>query len=636
MPRYGKEPQEQLFVAEQRAELELLISDYIYVRRRIENVSGEMLFLMAFYLLQLDNMSGFLFSLVKATTKKKGQTDFHQAFLVTIGFIVLITFLVLKYLPKDIKINLYKMVRRSKPDIQLLLTEARALANDPYADLTKINESKEALERLIKANTNFWFRLFLIVGGVVFGYLPQLYYFYLTVTSYTEGDYKKSARNFTRSLLLVDHFKEYFKQFREHRKYQHVALCNAGIVRSLLDDFRENIKIKRGSKNALSYIGVFFKISNFKQPIDERVNNQELKVTYKNVFEALQHCLTVMPSINIFKLDKYCILLSSNVDERINCDFESLEEKFFTYLVYKHKINVLKDKIFRHLEIMVNHLGCEWQATEKKNEQGFPEALYILDTSSLDDRERDIICEGLKAIHKDNYKFINHEIFIEPKIEDGFRNVYKDIGKKLQEKGRAPEIVNIPLAKTVPSASREQIEVFSSGVIKRRNQDTAVELPQPRLSQVTPKVPPVIKWQNGTIFDQSVESRKNPDDITRVIPLTSGRNHIQRYNRFLVIDKKLKDKIGNDALFKKYVDCFWKTAESNENKASKREYQEKHSGRKRGFKFYRDCNNERQTSEWVVKRPGEDPRVFIRVLDDSNPNAILYVADGWDPHPGKK
>lgn len=333
---------------ERQLSLDLLLGEYHFDRKVIENLSTEMTFLMAYYLLQFDNLSGLLYSIINLSLnasfkKDDSQDDYsHLALFITISLIGLLTFLVLRYLPKDTKSNLYQMVKPERPNVQRVLVDARALARDSNPDLQRLEKSEQDLKLLVKLTKQQ--RSINVVTSVLFGYLPQLYYYFLPVSSYLSGDFAKSARNFSRSLFLTIQFIEYFKMYRQYHNQKLLDKANTAFVEYLLRDF-SSFQVKRSETSALSYIGVSFK-DDLNVLINIRIQekNLELKVSYKDIFEAFQNCIEAMPTLRIHRRAQHSLVLASNVNNKTDQTQAHFRDIFVENLIRKHESRIESER----------------------------------------------------------------------------------------------------------------------------------------------------------------------------------------------------------------------------------------------------------------------------------------------------
>lgn len=629
----------ELSSAEIRAQLEVLISEYENARSKTEQglVSGillsfnsfityiyELTFLINLFMLYLDNLISYSLS-----KKNNSQENPIYSLLLAIIIIVYISYFLAPLMINTLQRCLRSLLSSVAPQY---LEHIKAIAQNPAAEMQELKNSLTTFEpqvmRFCKlANLLSLTPPFYLMGSILNLILTIHYY----IDNYAQV--KQNGRGeiieITSLLLLTSPLIKEWVTFRKLRKQQtHVESYNISLIDGLIQNL-EKITLKKGSsKTVSSYIGLLFKISDFKSMQLLKINNKEYNLSYKDVFDGMLYCISLVDSMKVVKLDKHSIIISADINKNTHYTNHELRQKLLIFLENKHNINLLKGKILNELKNTTSSLDCYWQAVEKK-EQGLPYITFIADLGHLNIQQHEILTSGLISIYGERIKIQNHEIIIEPTVRNdicsGYKRLYRDLKEKLE--GRAATKI-LQKRHNDPSQAHSTFH-FGENITGYKNPSKPIA---PNLTSFTQIITdhtitnsPTIKWANGVTYIHETEIRKGEDDDTRIIPLPCGRNDVMRYNRFLIIDPKLKDKINDPDLYKRYRGCFWKSVGPVNQQ-----------GRKRVITAYEGCDGKQHISEWEVKIPRTDPRVYIRILDQNNPNAILYTADGWHPHPHKK
>lgn len=636
-PKETRKNSTEFYSAEKRAELEVLISKIDYDIKRIDQTLGVISSLTVYIACTRSPLGRYftsqglnLFNTTLSSFLDEDNVHSEMSLLVLSIFIGMLNYYY-------IGPWLYDRIKTLSPALLNLLDSvdyynkienAVRVAENPLAQLSVIDKTVAELSTLADKLKKAEFLYF--YGPLVFALLQMsviLTFFYASWMNFR--DIITNDREFIVGLvflttLTLPIWKETHTVSKIAKKQRHLQSQHHVLLEKLIQDLPD-ITLK-GRMDDLGYTPLLFKTADFKTIRNLRLNGKDYFLSYKDIFEGILYCINLVKSMKITKMDKHCIILSADTNYEVNYTSNELRLKLLYFLEHKHNIIFIKDKLLRNLEEATSSLDCDWQAVEKK-EEGLPKILFIADVSNLAKKNCDLLHQSLLTIFKDRVKLENNEIIIEPKREDvhsGYAQHYRDLKKIMEGKPLSqPHKKSPPTIYSTPNT-------FSGGMTGNKNPSKPIETVP---ATCPPSLPPIatlnsftVTWSSGTTYLHTIEQAKSLDDDTRIIPMTSGRNNLMLYKRFLIIDPKLKDEIKDKDLYKRYLGCFWKSIPPKSGE----------QGRKRVITAYRDCHGKQQISEWEVKIPGTDPRAYIRVLDQNNPDAILYIADGWNPHPHKK
>lgn len=651
--RRKEQEKNELSAAELRAEFEVSISEITYVRDWLNKVMYELGSTIIYRELYVRKIFLILYAALEkdlAESKNKKTDNSFAPFIITfliVFFVQLILFpiilSVLKNAESRFKVdqnsNIAKRLLKfiTSTFIQpgylftrsLVIEPAKKQAGNPNENLKILQATKVDLENLTSFN-----KLYLFAVTVMY----PLVYVCLAVHAVYSSANERDLRNIiidadviATSLRMLY---QIYSQYRINQKQNAHEQLNFNLISSLVKDLPGITLKQKESQSSLGYLGLLFKIQDFKSKQSLIIYGKEYNLSYKDLFDAILYSLNLVKSLEIIKLDKHSVIISANMNQKYNYDLESLKQKFIYYIVRKHEINRVKKDILPELKFMTTSLPCEWHALEKKNEENLPTLVFLADISDLDGEQLTSLISVLNKIYAPEQLSIdNQEIIIETKIEDihtGYKATFRGLKQTLDNRGK--EQTRLPPGNTNTTTFQPTLSIEHADdvqrTVKRRNlpSDPASARLGNFFSQ--PKKngpPPRLEWPNGTIYIHDKEIAKTENDDSRVIPLPCGGNNLMRYNRFLIIDPRLKQTVNNEKLFEKFLVCTRKIVGPV-----------KQQGLKRLMIPYEGCDGRQHISEFEGKIIGNAARTYIRKVDTSNPDATLYIMDGFNLSPKQK